>query len=86
MDVDSLMSAMQGAFYTLIAFTLGGLIPFTYYGYVYAQTIKEKAPEGYRMPELGDMWIMLVSTTIWVIFDQTFNHFSMPVCRRLCKT
>ena len=34
-SVDCLQMAMQGAFKVVCALTLAGLIPFTYYGYVY---------------------------------------------------
>ena len=56
-------------FYLLIAFTIGGLVPFTYYGYVYVAKMNKNAPEGYVMPKLEDMWIMVASGIAWSVFD-----------------
>ena len=77
--------AMQGVFVLFSVVTLGGIVPFTYYGYQFTVLMKKTIPEGYQYPEFSDMWITAVSSVFWAIAEMTIHRMLIGPFGPLCK-
>ena len=77
--------SMDGFFTIFTIVTIVGLIPFTYYGYVFSSKIKQTAPKNYKLPSLLDSQLTAVSAVIFALVEIVLKVPSIKVFDPLCK-